>query len=687
VTVKRGSRKKQKKQRGKKEYDALWIMVGLFVFAFILRLIYIHQIQRSPLFDFPAMDARYHDDWARAILSGRGLGREAFFRAPLYPYVLALIYRLTDYSKYVPRLFQALLGAGSCVWIYAIGRRLFNRSVALAAGLAAAVYGILIYYDGELLIPTLIVFLDLALLYSLLTCSTRPGVWRFLIAGALMGLSAIARPNILFFGLFVVIWIFYHFRKSHLARRRGLWVTGFAIGVLLFVLPITVRNTVIGNDFVFIASQAGINFYIGNNPHSDGATAIAPGMRGTWWGGYEDAIRLAEEAEGRELKPSEVSNHWLREGFTFMAEHPGNFIMLLARKLILFWQGYEIPNNQEIYFFGSYSPLFRLLVWRHGIAFPFGLLAPLALVGIFLVPHRSKGIDLLIGFVGTYMTSIILFFVCARYRVPVIGVLLLLAAAAVASMVEWSRRRNWGRLAISLGLFIPLLIVSNVDFFRIADFERFQSYFMLGRTLERAGRPDEAVEMYRTVIRLNPRFPDAYVNLGSILGARNQFAEAIQEYRMAIEIDPNHWAAHNNLGNLYARMGMRDKAIPEFLIALGLMPDQASTHNNLANAYLEENEYEKALQHYEEAIRLGENDPRILYNVGMAYARMGRMDRAKLLWERTALLDPTYRDVAERLHVMERAGDDLFIATDGKLIPMERYKDSVSVERDRDNDE
>ena len=57
-------------------------------------------------------------------------------------------------------------------------------------------------------------------------------------------------------------------------------------GVLLVVvLPITIRNCAVGGDAVLIASQGGVNFYIGNNPDSDGRTAIVPGTPGDWWGG------------------------------------------------------------------------------------------------------------------------------------------------------------------------------------------------------------------------------------------------------------------------------------------------------------------------------------------------------------------------------------------------------------------
>ena len=48
----------------------------------------------DPLFLSPQMDALYHHEWALAIAAGREFIADAFFRAPLYPYFLGLLYKL-----------------------------------------------------------------------------------------------------------------------------------------------------------------------------------------------------------------------------------------------------------------------------------------------------------------------------------------------------------------------------------------------------------------------------------------------------------------------------------------------------------------------------------------------------------------------------------------------------------------
>ncbi len=77
-------------------------------------------------------------------------------------FFLALLYKIFGVNLFVVRLVQALLGAVSCGFLFLIGKRLFNRRSGLAAGLLMAVYPLFIYFDGELLIPVVLIFLVLA---------------------------------------------------------------------------------------------------------------------------------------------------------------------------------------------------------------------------------------------------------------------------------------------------------------------------------------------------------------------------------------------------------------------------------------------------------------------------------------------------------------------------------------------
>jgi hypothetical protein len=132
------------------------LKIGLYLFlgALAVRLIYLCQYANAPFFWVPSLDALYHDLHARAIAAGQS-DPEAFFRAPLYYYFLGGVYRLFGHSFWAARVIQALAGSGSCVLLYGVGRRLFWPAVALVAAGAMALYGPLVFFDGELLTPVL----------------------------------------------------------------------------------------------------------------------------------------------------------------------------------------------------------------------------------------------------------------------------------------------------------------------------------------------------------------------------------------------------------------------------------------------------------------------------------------------------------------------------------------------------
>ena len=258
----------------------LILPVVLFFLALGIRLVYLQQMRPLPYFDNPIVDAAYNDRWAAAVSQGNAFQEGPYFRAPLYPYFLALIYVLFGHSYLAARLVQFLLGAGSVVLVYLLGRRTFGLSAGILAGVMAALTGTLMYFEGELLIPAVLLFLNLLMVHALLAAARSSRPWRWLLSGVLLGLSAIARPNVLVFGAAALVWMVVLLVRKGLPKRRILISSGaYLLGGLLVIAPVTIRNAIVGRDFVPIASQGGMNFYIGNHPESDGVTAVLPGLQ------------------------------------------------------------------------------------------------------------------------------------------------------------------------------------------------------------------------------------------------------------------------------------------------------------------------------------------------------------------------------------------------------------------------
>ena len=95
-------------------------------------------------------------------------------------------------------------------------------------------------------------------------------------------------------------------------------------------------------------------------------------------------------------------------------------------------------------------------------------------------------------------------------------------------------------------------------------------YNDLGFVLEREGLTEEAAEMYRKALKLDPESASANYNLGASLGRSGQFAEAESHLRAAIEADPKNAAAHQAMAQVLERLGRTDEARKEMEMAKSL---------------------------------------------------------------------------------------------------------------------
>lgn len=353
------------------------ICIGLYVSALLLRLALVITTRTYPLFTSPAMDMGYHVEWARAILAGRPFVSDVFFRAPFYPYALAVLLWIGHGSLVFARTAQAMLGSFSPVVLYLLAREvgLSRPRAAIAGGLLATAWTA-VYFDVELLLVVYEVLFDLlALLFVVRALKKRRHA--FWLCGLCFGLSAVTRPNILAVAgvvwvLFLPLWPFRTHRRT-LGRLAGLYLVMAAV-----IAPVTLHNVIRGGDFVLISSQAGVNFYIGNNPLSDGVTAVVPRTRASWWGGYHDTRLLAEQAEERSLNPSEISRYWGRLATSYMTAYPVRALRHFAWKTYLLTNAAELGNNTHIPFHREHL---RVLGFN-----PIGLwlVLPLAMLGMVL---------------------------------------------------------------------------------------------------------------------------------------------------------------------------------------------------------------------------------------------------------------------------------------------------------------
>ena len=672
-------------------------LVAVFALALAVRLYYLHEIRASPLFTAPVVDARTYVEEARYFSDVSFAGRPApFWQPPLYPVLLGVLFTLAGDDLYLPRLIQAVLGALVCVLICLLGYRVFGAGVGLGAGFAAALYGPLIYFGGELLPTLLACCLNLLALWVLMA-------GRYLLAGILLGLSALTVANILLFVPVLLGWIFAGLR----APRRLTAAALLLLGCALVIAPVAYRNWVVGGDLVLISHNAGINFYIGNNADYEQTTRIRPGRD------WVELVEMPERRAGIE-QPSAKSRYFFSQSWQYITSEPLNFLGLLAYKGYLFLRGDEIPRNRDLYFARNDSDLLSVLLWKKGLAFPFGLVAPLALLGLFAVlrpepvegrssekssknspwvalsripsfprkressgerdgPQRLQTASepegrLLALFVACYALSVVLFFVTGRYRLPAVPVLLLFAACGVR--VLW--QRPWPALAAVA----TLLIFCNVATAAMDREGDAHEHYYLGYAYEERDMPAHAGRHYRRAIARDSTFAEPLLALAALHGEDERYGKAIELYRRYLKTQPNDADVRFLLGHTALLARRYDEAAAAYFEVAAARPNWAAAHGGLGYALLMADQPQRAARAYSRTLELNPDSTLVRYQLARLYAAQGQNREAIAEFEQLMQREPHVPEYPTRLAdllIQLEQGTGMTLGQTDQLAEAERF--------------
>lgn len=605
----------------------------MFLAAFFLRLIYLIQYRSNPTFDFPMVDELWHLNWAKEIIGGNFWGDEAYFRGPLYPYLLAFFLKITGSSILWSRFLQIVIASFSSVLVYLLGLKVFSKKVGIIAALAYAAYGTIIFYETMFLIPVLFIFLNLLAVYLLLLYRGRYEPRRWFLAGIVLGLSAIARPNILLLVPFFLIWLYFGFSQMKQLKKRFLIAFIYLAGILIPVFSVTLRNYAVTGEPILISSQGGVNLYIGNNPQTEGLTMLMPEVQldeSLPWTEFVSATREAAEKEvGRRLTASEESSFWTGKAIDFILNNPGKFIGITFKKIVYFFVGFENSDQTDIYQSRVYSSLSSILIWKKPIYFPFGLIFPISLIGMIACWAKRKEPALFYIFIIGYIPTVVLFLVTARHRLPIIPFMLIFGAVGVLTVWELIGKKNWKKVSIYSAIFLIALLFSNRSYFDIGFENVFQTHFNLALTYERQGKPLLAEKEYREALKINPYSATTLNNLGHLLYRRGENDEALSFFRKAIQADPNFAQAYNNAGMIFESWNDYRQAVQFYRKALSINPNLYQAHLNLGDVFLAQDDFDRSEQAYQGAVKAAPERKEVHFKLGALYARKKEFARAE----------------------------------------------------------
>lgn len=605
------------------------LLLPIALLALILRLVYVSQISHAPFSDIRLGDATAYHQWALRIAAGDWLGEEVFYQAPLYPYFLAVVYKVFGSGTDAVRLIQAAIGAGSCALLAAAGMALFGTYGALAGALLA-IYPPAIFFDGLLEKSALVSFFTAALLYLL---SVRGTKFRVLLAGTTLGLLSLTRENALLLALPVLLWFWMEERGT---RQRWQAPAVFLAGCLLVLLPVGARNYAVGGEFHLTTSQFGPNFYIGNHAGARGVySPLVPG-RGNAEYERDDATRLAEEAEGRTLSPDEVSSFWTGRALEFIRAQPGAWLRQMARKLALTFNTAEATDTESQEVYAEWSPLLRILS-----PFGFGVVFCLAAFGAAMTAGDWRRLWFLYAIALTYTLSIVIFYIFARYRFPIVPALLLMAAGGAAAWHARTARqpaRRWAYIAAVLAGVVAYLPIANED----ARIDRASHYANIANAfLQDPGTLEQAAVFYERALKESPESPAANFGMGMVLAQKRQPQDAVARYRIAVKGLPENGNLRLNFALALADVGDNDGALAELEAAARLRPTDPTPHLFAGDLLLKQSRLDAALKAYEQALAIEPQNLDALTGAGLSLMNLDRPAEAAEKYRLALTISPS----------------------------------------------
>ncbi len=579
-------------------------LAAAVVVAIAIRVIHWHSLARYPWFDFLGLDAKYYDEWAQRILREGLQGKDPYFMGPLYPHFLAVVYAVAGHSLAAVRAVQLGMSAATVVLVHLLGRRYGGARLACIASGSTAIYGPLVAYSVSIIYPALNVLLTTATLFLLHEAARNRSRGAAFAAGAVLGLDALGRGNVLLFAPFAALWLAGAWGRAHAFARPDLraarfGVPVFAAGIALALAPGALHNWRTG-DPTLLTTNGGLNFYIGNGPMASGGHETPVLFLKRPDGTVETIVAdlhkdvecrtEAERAVGHSLTYTEVSDFWFDETLRTFRAQPIAFLDRLVRKFVHFWSAYEVPQIEHFHYFRRYSAALR------GPVLAFGAVGALGIAGMVLAWPRRAAWALPYFFVAIYSFSTILFFVLDRYRLPILPGLVLFAGFAALEIWDAFRARRVRLAALAATGVVGIVLLMHANVYGVDESKGIaQVLYRQGIVADSRAEWDEAIRNYREALALKPEYDKCHLNLGVDLARTGRLDEAMTHIARAEDLNPSYYRAPFNRGLLLEQMGRTDEAREAYRRSIELEPRYLLGRSALAEMLLLNGRFDEAL--------------------------------------------------------------------------------------------
>jgi hypothetical protein len=497
------------------------------------------------------------------------------------------------------------------------------------------------FFESRLLATGWAIFWVALLAVLLVRLNQKTPLFVSLVTGSILAMAVYTRPVFLVVCLLFVVTILASRHIGRTYQNRLIRLAVMLIGFAAVSLPVSLVFKNLTGHYGLVPPSGGINLFIGNNANFDHTINIRPGL--------EWAELVAEPIKaGQDPNPWAGDPYFRDRALAFAKNDPGRATRLLLEKSLTLFSSREIPRNLDVYLHREWSPVLSLLTWRNDKwGFPFGLVFPLAMVGILYAKGRKANLAKL--FIAGLGVATVVVFVSARYKVLLVPLLVVFAAVGIVEIGKFITNKDRRRLIQASLVLVACVSVSTIPgpFAQEKIDLRAEYFFGIGHDLYDKEEWLSAADYMAKSIALDPEVHASRQIMGIASAKLHRFDEAVLHFREAVRLRPGHRATESNL-----QKALRQRADNAILAGIGFeqddptaaidlykkaASDQPKWYKPLAQEALilattkvdSIRDGERAVDLATRAIQLrGAYDPNLAYVLVCALAECGRFEEA-----------------------------------------------------------
>jgi tetratricopeptide (TPR) repeat protein len=152
---------------------------------------------------------------------------------------------------------------------------------------------------------------------------------------------------------------------------------------------------------------------------------------------------------------------------------------------------------------------------------------------------------------------------------------------------------------------------------------------------------EKAIEKFTFATMIEPRNPDAYIQMAHIFLAQENFGQAIHFYERAIDLNRKDIISRTNLAWIFFKQRNLEKTITVCLEILKIDSKHYDSILRLAYCYDLSSDYSQAIKWYSRAIQLNPREKKLFVNLGINYYNQAAYPAAITQFENALKLDST----------------------------------------------